>query len=664
MSLADELARRIGARRIGAEWRCRCPLHQDEHASCDFRDGASGVVFQCRSAGCSSADLARYFREQHPDLFGAGKRHEPEAEFEIFDAAGRLLAIHVRWGKTHTPPFTWRQPSGASGLGGLKAADLLYRLPELLAAKAEAEGDAEPPLVVVTEGEKAADGARRLGFVAVGTVTGASSTPSETALRALQGCRVILWADNDPQGRLHMGRIAARLAALDVEVVGAVHWPDAPSKGDAADFRGSRDDVLRMVREETSGTDDTEGHDGPRFAWAADFLQRVREAPDPGFAIEGLLPGEGIFHFHARPRAMKSLSLIECAVAMATATPAFSRYAVPRALRVGYLTEEDAERLVAPRAHWFLVGRGLTDRDAGHLALLCRPGWNLERTEGRDALLRELERLSLDVLIIDPVRASMPSIDAGPHDAARAVETARLILRETSVRLLGFGAHDVKPSRDGQDSRKGAERASGGIIYSISDAPIGMSRVTDRECLATPSGFKQGADPEPFTIRWESATPRGQAFREWVRAVAEPYAEAEDGESAEQREILLGLIRDRGAVTTSEAETALNSTRKGAAARLLAALQAARIVVSVTGRDQLRALAAALNRPRSWPSNAIVWTLPAQPPPTSPHVPPGDVAPTSPAPPTPRRGEGGGGQDRAAAQPPPDSGGGCEADAL
>lgn len=71
MSPADELARRIGAKRVGREFRTNCPCHEDSHPSCDFRDGEKGIVFSCRSAGCASSDIASHFRAQHPDLFTA-----------------------------------------------------------------------------------------------------------------------------------------------------------------------------------------------------------------------------------------------------------------------------------------------------------------------------------------------------------------------------------------------------------------------------------------------------------------------------------------------------------------------------------------------------------------------------------------------------------------
>lgn len=86
----------------------------------------------------------------------------------------------------------------------------------------------------MAEGEKATEALRAAGIAAVGTVTGASQTPTIKALEVLEGRRVCLWPDNDPEGRAHMDRIGARLQDIAAEVL-SYEWRDAPEKGDAAD---------------------------------------------------------------------------------------------------------------------------------------------------------------------------------------------------------------------------------------------------------------------------------------------------------------------------------------------------------------------------------------------------------------------------------------------
>ncbi|MBI2890776.1 MAG: hypothetical protein HYY13_08320, partial [Nitrospirae bacterium] len=108
--------------------------------------------------------------------------------------------------------------------------------------------DVSGPIVLV-EGEKAADALNAAGVRAVGSVTGASGTPTDEVLRSLAGRDVYLWPDNDDEGRAHLERIAAGL----VRIGGRVHvieWAGAKEKGDdAADFffRGGTAEQVREM---------------------------------------------------------------------------------------------------------------------------------------------------------------------------------------------------------------------------------------------------------------------------------------------------------------------------------------------------------------------------------------------------------------------------------
>jgi hypothetical protein len=235
---AAELAGRLTARRNGQEWRTTCPSHADRNPSLDFRDGEKGIVFTCR-AGCSSRDVVEAFRANGV-LSTNGQGGGPEQVWTIRDSAGVVVAEHVLSGRDASGKklIAWRR-GGSWGLGGLKVAELPLYGAELLR---DSTG-----MVVVTEGEKAADAARVLGLVAVGTVTGAATCPGPKALQRLRGREVALWPDNDDEGRKHMDRIARGLQRIAARV-GRVVWPEAPPKGDAADFAGTAEQVLAMVR--------------------------------------------------------------------------------------------------------------------------------------------------------------------------------------------------------------------------------------------------------------------------------------------------------------------------------------------------------------------------------------------------------------------------------
>ena len=122
--------------------------------------------------------------------------------YKICAYDGTLVALHVRiQSPGQKKRFVWQQPDGSSGLHVRSVSELpLYgteRLPGLKSGR----------LVVVTEGEKAADALRRRDIPAVGTVTGAAGCPSADVLATLDRFDVAVWPDADPQARKHAAKL-------------------------------------------------------------------------------------------------------------------------------------------------------------------------------------------------------------------------------------------------------------------------------------------------------------------------------------------------------------------------------------------------------------------------------------------------------------------------
>ncbi len=170
-------------------------------------------------------------------------KHKTAAEtrYEVRDRDGLLVALHCR----RDPPgrdkvIWWELPDGRKGLkpAGLTPAALpLYGIDQVaeVVERSAQTADGTRATVVVVEGEKARDALDGIGVLAVGTVTGATTTPAVGALEELVGCNACLWPDNDEVGRQHMAEIGHRLVALGVPTR-VLTWPEAPPKGDAADF--------------------------------------------------------------------------------------------------------------------------------------------------------------------------------------------------------------------------------------------------------------------------------------------------------------------------------------------------------------------------------------------------------------------------------------------
>jgi len=169
---------------------------------------------------------------------GVGKR----TAWEIRSTDGELVAVHVRKDFSNgDKSFSWER-NGKLGLDGLAAADLpLYRSERLAADRGT---------VILTEGQKAADALAGAGFLSLGTVTGASGTPSLRVLESLHGRDVVLWPDLDEPGKKHMQRIAEALGGV-ASSIRMLAWGER-GKDDAADFfarGGTAEQLDQMLAE-------------------------------------------------------------------------------------------------------------------------------------------------------------------------------------------------------------------------------------------------------------------------------------------------------------------------------------------------------------------------------------------------------------------------------
>jgi hypothetical protein len=270
-------------------WTARCPHHQDRKNSLSIGVGDDAQVLIHCHVGCETG-MVLYrkgltFKDLYPPRAvpapqnGHGRRQPTSPEppsgptndeplkpparvigttrYELLGASGELVRVHMREDLDDGTKRMWYEmPDGRRTLDGMPKAQLpLYGV--------HAVGKA--PTVFVCEGEKAAEALRSIGVAAVGTATGADTCPCDDSLRPLLGRNVVLWPDRDQVGDKHMDGIGVGLHALGqpASKLFRLDWPDAPPKGDAADFvaRGG-------TRESLNGLLATTQHWQPRPATA------------------------------------------------------------------------------------------------------------------------------------------------------------------------------------------------------------------------------------------------------------------------------------------------------------------------------------------------------------------------------------------------------------
>jgi len=147
--------------------------------------------------------------------------------WEYHDAAGAVVGMTVRWdkrGKKEIRPIAL--VDGKWLPVGMPTPRPLYGLPAIASAE----------LVLVTEGEKAADAARKLGFVVTTSAHGAGSA-KESEWTPLAGKNVVILPDNNAVGEDYARDVLLILQTLEPPaIVKVVRLPGLPDGGDVADL--------------------------------------------------------------------------------------------------------------------------------------------------------------------------------------------------------------------------------------------------------------------------------------------------------------------------------------------------------------------------------------------------------------------------------------------
>ncbi len=214
-----------GESQSNGEIRFLCPEHNDHNPSADWSPGKQVWICRACGAGGGYVGLAKSLEISMPSTNGVGVSES----WDVRDKSGVLIATKHRGVKDGEKTYWWhpKPPFGTKEL-------------PLFGTERIKDFDPAQP-VIITEGEKAAQYLLDIGVQALGTSTGASATPARQVFAALDGFDIYLWADNDEPGRDHMERIGTLIPGARF-----IDWPDAPDKGDAADFvieRGNKESL-------------------------------------------------------------------------------------------------------------------------------------------------------------------------------------------------------------------------------------------------------------------------------------------------------------------------------------------------------------------------------------------------------------------------------------
>jgi len=282
VTLEEFLGRLHGVKRRGRNNDCRCPSHDDKHASLSVSESPSGrIIFQC-FAGCSEEDVLSAMGLTKRDLYPGSRLdvRTPDKVYVYTDEAGHPLFEVLRYpGKRfrqrhHDPASPDAKDDGyVYHLEGVRRVP--YKLPKLIQAVAEGRR------VYVTEGEKDADRIiKETGRCATCNPGGAGKWKAEYS-KFFQGARVIIVQHRDEAGRRHARKVKEELDAVAAEVL----IFQAQRGNDLSDHL---DAGLRMEQ-----------------------MQKPRSAPARGIISAAQMADSGLEYLHSREADLPAWQLLD-----------------------------------------------------------------------------------------------------------------------------------------------------------------------------------------------------------------------------------------------------------------------------------------------------------------------------------------------------------------
>jgi hypothetical protein len=334
-----------------------------------------------------------------------------------------------------------------------------------------------------------------------------------------------------------MARIAARLRALGCADVRLVSWPDAPTHGDAADYRG---DPRALVAAATPVATD-------RDVDPIDLVTLADVAPEP---VSWLWPGRiamgKLTLLAGDPGGGKSTLALAIASHLSRGSDWPDGGAAPRGTTLILSAEDGIADTIRPRLDQLggdpacvVVLRAI--RDAGG----SRP-LNLDRDLDRLALA--VQRVRPTLVVIDPLSAYVGSIDAHRDAEIRGLLAPLAALVERERAALLAVAHLAK------DAQRAALHRPGGSIAFVAAPRVVLCLAADpsdpdRRVLAS---LKNNLAPRPASLAFRL---RHGGRIEWERGPADLDAEqllrsstsAEREEATDAEHVIRELLDDADA---------------------------------------------------------------------------------------------------------------------
>jgi hypothetical protein len=287
------------------------------------------------------------------------------------------------------------------------------------------------------------------------------------------------------------------------------------------------------------------------------FCFRLRNVTRPADIVPDLIP-VALAMVHGQPRAIKTWSAQEIARATSTGTAAFGleRFTIAAPRETWYLTEEDPELEVHDRFRCLFAGKGTAHPDTLHVSV--QKAISFDDPAWQRRVIEYAADVHIALTIVDPIRASSVAVDQGPRELKPLAAFLRKLMRVTGSSVL-LVHHDVKPLAGKADDRARPQRASGGGIFSIADAPIHaeLAGETGGQTLLSPAFYKFAIAPAPFLVTLTADDPKRPT---WVRLTGETTSAELAAELVLHRKIR-DYLREHPATSGTKVAAAIHANK-------------------------------------------------------------------------------------------------------
>lgn len=290
--------------------------------------------------------------------------------------------------------------------------------------------------VLIVEGEKDVEAARKLGLVATCNSGGAGKWRDEYS-EMLRGKRIVIITDADEPGRKHAQAVAATLFG-ETESLKLLELHGAKDLTAWTECGGTREALLDLIRGATEWKPEFNGAtETPLVAVAVEDLL-AREIKPREMLLNPILPEQGLAMLYAYRGVGKTYIALGIAAAVASGG-SFLRWKAPSPRRVLYVDGELPAKTLQEHSAMILAGLENVEPAPGSLQFITpdlqqRPIPDLATPEGQRLIEPHLEGIAL--LVLDNLSALCRNGRENEGEGWLPVQEWALALRRRGISVL------------------------------------------------------------------------------------------------------------------------------------------------------------------------------------------------------------------------------------